>query len=236
MKRHLTSKSRTKQLLAFLLVIFFSVTAATAQKQYTVKLITPAAGQDIIKGQMYTVKFRINNTGTVAISMMDTIGVHIMVGMDMAYMGGTMYQLNPGDSVDMQINNFSYNNFTSDAAADFCLTVEVFGNVHPNPADKSSCETVNLKTVATGIAGQQAENPISLYPNPAKDAFTVKASRDAVGILGLYDLNGRKLSETTLTGLQTEVPTSQLADGIYLYRVSDKRAGLISSGRIVIQH
>ena len=84
------------------------------------------------------------------------------------------------------------------------------------------------------------ENPalkaINIYPNPASNSFNIQYNSTVVNtVFELYSIDGKKLDSIQLqgqSGLYT-YSTDKLADGVYLYRVSNA-TGVISTGKLVI--
>lgn len=209
--------------------------AAGAQKTYDVTLLQPTAGQDIVKDQSYTASFKVKNTGSMAITMADTIMAMIMVGQDMCQMGGTMANINPGESATFQMP-FHYSNFNSNMDnVSFCVYVGVTG-VDTANSNYASCEMVNLRMSPAGITEQMNSQKISLFPNPANDHLVLSTPAGVKGTLQLYDVNGKKAVNNTIEGTDTKVSTSNLAEGLYFYQVNDADGKQIQNGKIVIQH
>jgi hypothetical protein len=72
-----------------------------------------------------------------------------------------------------------------------------------------------------------------LYPNPASDAVRILSNENIVA-LHIYDSFGRLVESTFNKGLQTQLSTADLADGIYHIQVDT------SSGKghqtLVVRH
>ena len=70
---------------------------------------------------------------------------------------------------------------------------------------------------------------VKLYPNPAKQAVTVKIQAEAVPTIALYNLQGQKVREHTVAAStrkqqMLELSTGALQSGIYLLKVQTKQA------------
>ena len=71
------------------------------------------------------------------------------------------------------------------------------------------------------------ENPSALsltfFPNPAKDEITIKGLSESTTI-SIYDLNGIMLLNKTSGSPEEKINVSKLANGLYIIRVTDKKA------------
>jgi hypothetical protein len=97
--------------------------------------------------------------------------------------------------------------------------------VYINDTVSNTTDTVYGKVVsfvASTIAIEEAmtlENSISVYPNPVKDALTIKTNNNSLLSVELTDLNGRVIRQTTVNTLQYTMEVSTLASGIYLLKI-----------------
>lgn len=239
MKQISIQQSRTSYGVFALLMLVFSLiaVAATAQKKYNVEVVSPAAGSTIVKGQMYTVQFKIVNTGTMAIGGMDTLMVGVDCNGSNVMMGGTMSMtgIAPGSSQMFQINNFSYSNFTADNnSSSLCIGVFIPNNT--NTGTSVACQSIKLKVSSTGVANVSNNAVVSVYPNPANNSIKVKATDVTDGRLSLYDLSGRVVTTLTTNGTEQTIETSNYPAGAYFYRLTDKQGALLQTGKLIINH
>jgi hypothetical protein len=70
---------------------------------------------------------------------------------------------------------------------------------------------------------------VKLYPNPAKQAVTVKIQAEAAPTIALYNLQGQKVREHTVAAStrkqqMLKLATGALQSGIYLLKVQTKQA------------
>jgi aminopeptidase N len=82
---------------------------------------------------------------------------------------------------------------------------------------------------------EQAEKTVVVFPNPAKNQFTISAENfDAVDCsYEVYDLSGRKLLEGKLNNKQTQVSLNSLSSGHYTVKILSGKEK-ISSHKIVV--
>jgi hypothetical protein len=68
---------------------------------------------------------------------------------------------------------------------------------------------------ATGIPGDIVPK-VNVYPNPAKEYITIEP--DGASQVALYDLTGRELLRTTISG-KTDLPLSRYVPGVYIIHI-----------------
>ncbi len=97
-------------------------------------------------------------------------------------------------------------------------------------------DDVSLVECEVGIEENPALKAINIYPNPAFNSFNIQYNSTIVNtVFELYSIDGKRLDNVNLqgqSGLYT-YSTDNLADGVYLYRVSNA-TGVISTGKLVI--
>ncbi|MCX6257132.1 MAG: T9SS type A sorting domain-containing protein [Bacteroidia bacterium] len=76
-----------------------------------------------------------------------------------------------------------------------------------------------------GISEQGKTDCYSVYPNPARDFIIVAANPGSN--LAIYDISGRILFQTKITGSIVNIPVDQLAAGMYFAKIND--------GNIILQ-
>ncbi len=77
---------------------------------------------------------------------------------------------------------------------------------------------------SSGITENQLQENISIYPNPATDVITIKAGTAIIGLTYIIaDQTGKSVLTGKLNNETTSVDISQLAAGIYLFQVDEKR-------------
>ena len=84
-------------------------------------------------------------------------------------------------------------------------------------------------SVVTGIEEAKGINlSVSAYPNPTTDYLTLEIEGDVQTqyIASLYDMNGKLLQSTKITGKQTSIDISNLVPATYFVKVIVKTQGL----------
>ena len=95
--------------------------------------------------------------------------------------------------------------------------------INPNGAvvatggEFTETETTNVCTSTLAVEEGTVSN-FMLYPNPASDAVRILSNENIVA-LHIYDSFGRLVESTFNKGLQTQLATADLADGIYHIQV-----------------
>jgi len=99
----------------------------------------------------------------------------------------------------------------------------------------SQATIVTDTTCPNGIINIIAAN-FNVYPNPASSILNFTSSDNLSGYaLQVYDLVGRVVISQTLTGSNNEINITSLANGTYIYRVTDKQNGIITNKLNVIK-
>ena len=74
---------------------------------------------------------------------------------------------------------------------------------------------------------------VTLYPNPAHSAFTLKGLPDGETLMTVTDLAGRTLLRRTLQGPAATVSTDALAAGTYLVTLTSSHSS--TTRRLVVE-
>ncbi|MBP7810499.1 MAG: T9SS type A sorting domain-containing protein, partial [Bacteroidia bacterium] len=93
---------------------------------------------------------------------------------------------------------------------------------------------VQVVSPCTGIANVLANsNGINIYPNPTTGLITLVISDvSATTELEVFDAVGKIVLSQTISDSQTQINMSELASGIYSYRVKNAN-GYIAQGKLV---
>ncbi|MDO7171628.1 leucine-rich repeat domain-containing protein [Mariniflexile sp. AS56] len=76
---------------------------------------------------------------------------------------------------------------------------------------------IGVGTLSTNKLEQ--ELGFSFYPNPTSGIVSIKSKQLNNASVGVYDLNGRELLNQSISGASSEINVSNLASGIYLFKV-----------------
>ncbi|MFT5823188.1 MAG: bacillolysin [Crocinitomix sp.] len=86
----------------------------------------------------------------------------------------------------------------------------------------------------TGIPEEQAK-AISIYPNPAHDAFTIDTKTLTEGTIEISDILGRRIMTLPITGSLTEIDLPKYnAAGIYMVNIKNEKGMSIKIERVVV--
>jgi poly(beta-D-mannuronate) lyase len=106
-------------------------------------------------------------------------------------------------------------------------------------ANKSDWNTISeLKFYKEGTTASTISNElsqVSLYPSPAKNQLSLKNFSNKVSKIEIYNLLGKKLISNKIVNANQTIDTSNLANGIYLVKLSDDN-NVSATKKIVIQH
>lgn len=82
--------------------------------------------------------------------------------------------------------------------------------------DGESLILEEMPTVTTGIQNIVHENPVRIYPNPAKEYITIDAGK-VKGNVAIYDATGKLVKQAAIDGTTQTIATADLKPGIYFY-------------------
>ncbi len=92
---------------------------------------------------------------------------------------------------------------------------------------KSVTTNINVNS-CTGLNEEAVKGKLSLYPNPAATAITLKGIEDAASVL-VYDMTGKLIFQTKTTATeQLEIPISEIPNGVYQLSVREQNGDLKS--------
>lgn len=108
------------------------------------------------------------------------------------------------------------------ASATDCYTVTAHCIVGESSHSNEACLPSDTNSI-TDIANSPA---VSIFPNPAKDRFTVSADFPIQSI-SVVNLLGQEVIRKDMTGNRTEINVSELPDGIYLVKILDGKNWIV---------
>jgi hypothetical protein len=83
--------------------------------------------------------------------------------------------------------------------------------------------TIIVKS-ASGIDEHQFTPPVTIFPNPATDFITVKATLNTSGIpYTIIDDAGKQILTGKLVNTETTIITNQLAAGMYFFQTGSEK-------------
>ena len=69
---------------------------------------------------------------------------------------------------------------------------------------------------------EKEELSISIFPNPALNQLNISASNISNGTYSIYDLTGRLLAQSQISGISNTIDISNLRSGQYILSISDE--------------
>lgn len=90
--------------------------------------------------------------------------------------------------------------------------------VHTNCSDNFRMKIDDI-SVAAGVGINDVENNISIYPNPASSVLNVNANSNIQSV-EVMNLMGQTIQIELANGLNTQINTSSLSNGVYMLRVT----------------
>lgn len=76
----------------------------------------------------------------------------------------------------------------------------------------------------TAINAATAEDAVSIYPNPARNSFTIAAMQDQWAGYSLYSPDGKRIVDQKIESVKNvNIPVGNLSNGVYYLRLTDKK-------------
>lgn len=82
---------------------------------------------------------------------------------------------------------------------------------------------------------EETNNGITIYPNPAKDNITLKIEGFIKGLVFVYDIMGKEVLSTQISGEETIINISNFPSGVYILKAISTDNKLISNGKLIKQ-
>ncbi|MBL0048832.1 MAG: T9SS type A sorting domain-containing protein [Bacteroidetes bacterium] len=101
-----------------------------------------------------------------------------------------------------------------------------------NASAGSELWAFNMVGIANDIALKTDELDFAVYPNPAKDIITVRASEPGLTIQ-LFDLNGKLINETVSQENSSQIDVSACSSGMYFVRCRNKTS--VINRKIIVE-
>lgn len=226
-----------KLLLSLLTLVSVS---AFAQKDLSIKLISPNDGYEINSGKAIAVGFTVKNEGPDTILATDTFRVILALNnTPLRQLAGSAV-LNPGDSVILSPSTPIGITFTEDQDSLFFIAFisfsDTIANVDPNDTNNVDFSIVNLRVNRTGLAQYEAlAGSVSAYPNPANTEFTITMDA-AIATVEIMDITGRMVETGSVTMGEARFDVSNYNNGVYFYQIKGENNTMIKSGKFTVSH
>ncbi len=86
--------------------------------------------------------------------------------------------------------------------------------------EAKSCVTDHVNTTSNAV--NKSKTKTVLYPNPTSEMIVVKTELNKARVLQIYDVHGKLVKQNTLNKLRNSISLSDLANGIYLFKIEDE--------------
>lgn len=100
-------------------------------------------------------------------------------------------------------------------------TYQISFRAKSNGAEGVYVDDVSVGAAAALAIGESSEVNASVFPNPTTDKVTIQGNTDNAD-LTVFDLFGKQLMETEMTGSRIELDLSGFAAGIYVVRLANE--------------
>jgi hypothetical protein len=123
-------------------------------------------------------------------------------------------------------NVFDASNSPIDFSNFLGLEIDTLGNLWV--ADNMALHTLLTPNSPSwlGLNDNELVQNLNVYPNPATDQLTISSSTVNKNNYILFDPQGRKVLEGSLTGTTTQLDLSKLARGNYLLQIGEKKTSV----------
>jgi hypothetical protein len=119
--------------------------------------------------------------------------------------------------------------YSAKVAGTYTVTIDSAG-----VTSTSQSIVVTDTNCATGISYLTATH-LSVYPNPATTQLNITSNTSLAGFnLEMFDLLGRVVRSEVLEASANAINISKLAEGTYIYRVTDKENQVVSQNKITV--
>ena len=134
------------------------------------------------------------------------------------------YQWVDCNNSNQPISGATSQNFTPTVTGNYAVVVTENGC-----SDTSACENI----IITGINEMNANNNISVYPNPVNDIFTISSSDDLSGtVVKIIAITGQTLVEKTINSGNTATFDMRVyATGLYFVEINQK--GVLNTLKVI---
>jgi hypothetical protein len=116
------------------------------------------------------------------------------------------------------------------------------GDIIPNTAEiyfdynpAIITNTFNTEFVQTLGNPEFSQTSISLYPNPTKESFTIQNfGTETIGEISIYEISGKRIFQQTKSfDIQTTIPISNFAKGIYMVEIISESKSKLTKKLII---
>ncbi len=147
---------------------------------------------------------------------------------DLSYFRPETWSWNFGDGSPRINMRHPYHRYVASGTYNVCLTVS------NENSSNTSCRTITIGTSSIDDGISVAVADITLFPNPVQDNLLVTLGEyiPQHGQIMIYDISGRPVHTQRIYYGQNNVDMTQLAKGMYVWKVMDGQVE-IKSGKVV---
>jgi len=88
--------------------------------------------------------------------------------------------------------------------------------------------------MGTGVGEQMDDVQFNLYPNPVQNVLNISSDLNGSATAIIYDIIGKQVRNISIENGSTNVNTSDLKDGVYLYQIVDEKGFTLTNGKFSI--
>ena len=219
--------------------------AAFAQKDLSIKLLSPLDGAEINSGKVIPIGVTVKNEGSTPILATDSFSITFAIAVSSTSVqplrtlsGG--FALNPGDSVNLTPPTPIGINFTTDIEAALFIALisfkDTIANVDPVDSNDVDLSVVSLRVIKTSVAElNKLASSVSAYPNPANTAFTI-TMKSADATVEVMDVTGKLINTYPIVLGEAKMDVSNFNNGVYFYQIKTSANETVKSGKFTVSH
>lgn len=136
-----------------------------------------------------------------------------------------------------KLTTVSFSDTTVNNNSKFVFRIKFNGN-NTGTSGNNRFDNVTLKgdsiIVSTSVANINAENEVSVYPNPTSSNIHIGGNNLANSTISLYDVTGKKLEEKVASTNEEIISLDNYASGIYFVKITNNN-GSSSNYRVIKQ-
>lgn len=88
----------------------------------------------------------------------------------------------------------------------------------------------------TSVGTIQNDTKVDVYPNPANSVVQISSDKSITGNVIIMDMSGRTVAQEKMNGSAHSLSVSNLANGLYFYKIVDAENTQIKTGKLTISH
>ena len=153
------------------------------------------------------------------------------------FASGQNYNISNGSNTTNFRTNFSEADYIGEAIPNGTVDLVVFGSVYINPSDANDITpqvtAINLAGFTLGTQFNEIQG-FAIYPNPVNEnRFVISSNSTDQKEVSIYNVLGKNVFNTTISGTKSEVNIPSIAKGMYILKVVE--ANKTATSKLIIR-